>query len=142
MTTHRAVRLGRLCLAASLLTSGCASYGPPPASDRSRILAPTTAGARPVPSGRYQPGLDVEGLVRDATAQYRAGDGAAAERSFQEALRRSPGHPRATYNLAMIYLQRAYDGLHRYHLQRDANTPHDRRVESLLRDLSNFVGTP
>ena len=80
---------------------------------------------------------NVDGLFRQGAAAYRRADLTGAERYFTKVLEQDPKHSRATYNLAMIHLHRAYDGLVRY-VRFESSGPRQSAVQDLIRRLDNF----
>lgn len=96
-----------------VLFSGCATIGASHDTDNSdwgnlERTAPAT-NANDTTSV-----ADIDSVFHRGTSAYRNGDLDKAEAHFRAVLQRNPRHSRATYNLSMIYLQRAYDGLQHY----------------------------
>ena len=103
-----------LCTALALAClSGCAStrVGDSAAEDgwgRPRNATEAEGGGKKVPL------QNIEVEFRKGTQAYRSGNVDQAEEHFRTVLARNARHARATYNLSMIYLHRAYDGLQHY----------------------------
>ena len=117
-----------LLLSVLLLATGCASTGARDyGGDRYAALKQWTqaktnsqhnqyAGeANNYGHGSQQTLYNVDSVFRQGTSAYQRGDLTSAERFFTLVLKQDSNHSRATYNLAMIHLHRAYDGLARYH---------------------------
>jgi len=80
---------------------------------------------------------DIEAVFRSGTSAYRGGDLDGAETHFRAVLQRNPHHSRATYNLSMIYLQRAYDGLQHY-ARIEPESERSRRARALVEQLGTL----
>lgn len=78
-----------------------------------------------------------DSLFRLGTIAYRDGDLAMAEDYFTRVLNKNPNHGRATYNLAMIYLNRAYDRLQRY-LYLEPKGHRHKATQDLMRRMDVF----
>lgn len=68
---------------------------------------------------------------------YGRGDLDAAQTLFEALHQRKPEDPRTVYKLAMLNLQRAYDGLQRY-LALETDSTRKQRTVELLRRLSEL----
>ena len=130
MNSNRLCRNAAYCalLSVLLLATGCASTGARDyggdryASSKQWPQAKTNyqhdqyaGAANNYGHGSQQTPSNVDSVFRQGTAAYQRGDLTSAERYFTQVLKQDSNHSRATYNLAMIHLHRAYDGLARYH---------------------------
>ena len=77
-----------------------------------------------------------EQMTARAAEAYGHGDLDGAETLFKTLRQRNPNDPRAVYNLAMLNLQRAYDGLRSYVVLETVNRKKQQAVE-LLQHLSD-----
>lgn len=92
--------------------------------------------------GAYQTDLkrdraNPEGAFRLGTDAYRRGDFSNAVTHFEQVLAQQPNHSRAAYNLAMLHLHSAYDGLQRY-LELEPNGKPAPAARELVRSLDAF----
>ncbi len=80
---------------------------------------------------------NLEDVFQHGATAYRAGNLDSAEQYFRQVLQKNPRHSRATYNLSMVYLQRAYEGLQ--HFTRLESSDDQRRVaHNLIQQLDGL----
>lgn len=94
----------------------------------------------PYETALQQDRTNPDSVFRLGTAAYRRGDFAGATTHFEQVLAQQPNHSRAAYNLAMVRLRGAYEGLQRY-LQLEPKGKPAAAARKLLQSLDAFNGT-
>ena len=128
-----------------LLATGCATTGKVDTKQQNRWEPLTTRNRQnPIVNskslnvfGDRQYSQSLVELFTLGTDAYRAGDINKAEDYFRQVLRKQPRHSRATYNLSMIYLQRAYEGLQHFTRLETSNAQRKVALE-MIRRLDGF----
>ena len=104
---RRIATLAVLSFASAITLGGCATT-----KDQTGQYPSSTQAFSPTAERRAE--LQYDASMATASDSYEAGDAQTAEIQFSEIVRRQPTNSRAIYNLAMIRLQLAYDGLERF----------------------------
>lgn len=131
---HRVVGLS-ISIGAAIILGGCAITGDDKAAAGYQHLGMRVPGSsyNTAPAQHDRPGQQTSSPYTDqptysgssfesGNAAYRRGDIDVAEQHYRAVIAKEPRHQRAHFNIAMLYLHRAYEGLQRYlELEPDAD---------------------
>lgn len=124
MNTAKTYRVALVLLSASTMSiTSCASN-----SYRQKVYDPVET---------VDTASDYQKLTNDAARAYSTGDLETAESLFASLQAQYPKDSRSVYNLAMLNLQKAYEGLQRFVLI-ETNADLQKQAEKMLKTLSDI----